>query len=196
MLELVKTVTTSDIAQALIIYALTFFAGNVFTRRGRLAWAISHQHHFAVPLPGGAAGEIVPIRTQEIWFENIGRTSIDEIEIILNQPPLHFEIWMPREHTRAVLPDNRLSLKIPNLSGRESFILSVLNTAQDLPLILTVRWRDGVARQLPMAPRRVWPRWVHLLSGALALLGITTIIYGLLQLGLWLWALSQVMPVP
>lgn len=179
MLETLQAFANSNLAQTLLIAAITAVAARLFTARGRLLWSVSHAHLYLVPRID--ADGAFPVRTQQIWFENAGRAAIEDVEIILNYPPQHLEIWDPRVFTRENLPDNRVALRFPNLAGREKFTISMIDTFSDLPRVVSVRWKNGTGRFFPMAPQRVWPRRVLYPLLALWLVGVTACVFVALQ---------------
>jgi hypothetical protein len=189
MAELFKEFFTSNIGQSLAIAALIAIATQLLTARGRLAWAVTHQHFYQMPNPAGGAS--IPVRTQEIWIQNVGRASIENVEITLNYKPQHFEVWSPRKFTEETIANNRLILTFPSLAGREFFRISLIEMrGVDLPLLLSVKWKDGEGRRVNMGPLRIFPKAVNLGFGVLGLVGATTILYGLLQLALRIYDLG------
>ncbi|MFT4002885.1 MAG: hypothetical protein QM684_21840 [Rhizobium sp.] len=119
--------------------------------------------------------------TQQIWFQNTGRSSIQDIEIVLNWKPQHFEIWDPRQWDKAVLPDGRFVIKIPSLYRNEFFTISMIDTINDLPAVLNVRWLGGRGKSVTMGPQRIFPLWFNLTLLAFLFSGVVSILYLLLQ---------------
>ncbi|WP_395449048.1 hypothetical protein ACHMW7_03835 [Aminobacter sp. UC22_36] len=179
MLSLVVYFFSSGIGQALTIAAITAAVGRTLTARGKLAWAVSHQHFYR--MPRFRDDGFFPVRTQQIWFQNLGRAPVEGIEIVLNWKPQHYEIWDPRKYEEVIMPDGRFALMVDSLSGRERFTLSMIDTINDLPGIMNVRTKSGEVRNLIMAPQRVWPNRILWLVAALLLIGITTGVYLALQ---------------
>lgn len=185
-MEWFSQILDSGFWQAILLAVLTGIGGRLLVARGKLIWSVSHQHYYSLPRLDEDGS--FPVRTQQIWFQNVGRASIEDIEIILNWRPQHFEIWNPRQHTLSLLPDGRLVISIPNLSGYEAFTLSIIDTFRDLPVVLNVRWKSGLGKQINMFPQRAWPQWVILIGTAAMLIGITAVLYGVLQGVLWVIA--------
>lgn len=179
MIDLIKEVFGSGFVQTLLIAAITAFAANFFRSKGKLVWSVSHQHLYRIPslIDDGE----YPVRTQQIWFQNIGRLPIDDIEIILNWRPQHFEIWDPRQYTLSTLPDGRLALHFPTLNSNEFFRLSMIDTINDLPIVLNVRWRGGVGKQIAMAPHQIFSPWIIWGLRFLIIAGATALIFLALQ---------------
>ncbi|MBY5884547.1 hypothetical protein ELI54_30035 (plasmid) [Rhizobium ruizarguesonis] len=180
MFQFLTDVLSSNIAQALIIAALTAIAGNYMRPKGKLVWSVSHQHYYSIPNVAEKGGTF-PVRTQQIWVQNLGRSSIEDIEIVLNWKPQHYEVWDPRHYAPGTLPDGRHTLRFPNLSSREFFRISILDTINDLPMVMSVRWKDGLGRQIVMTPQEIHPNWKLIFVGLVMLIGATAIIFGALQ---------------
>jgi hypothetical protein len=180
MVELLRSFVTSNFGQAILIAFVTGIATRLLTARGKLVWSVSHQHFYSVPRidPNGA----FPVRTQQIWIQNVGRASIEQLEIVLNWKPQHLEVWVPRKYEEAILPDERLVLQFPTLAGGESFTISMIDTFRELPIVCNARWKAGLGRHIAMGPQQLWPSAVRYLVLALLLIGITTILYIILQI--------------
>ena len=169
----------SNFGQAILLAIVTGLAGRWFTAKGRLVWAVSHQHWYRMPRLDDDG--TFPVITQQIWFQNVGRAAIDAVEIVLNLKPQHYEIWSPRHYETTSLPDGRFVLLIPALAGQEYFTISMIDTIKELPAVINVRSKTGVARQLPMAPQRLWPRSIQTALFGFAFIGGITIAYLILK---------------
>ncbi|MEQ1405632.1 hypothetical protein ABK249_11875 [Neorhizobium sp. Rsf11] len=189
MFQFLGDLVTSNVGQALLIAALTALAGNYLRPKGKLVWSVSHQHYYNVPRIG--ADGAFPVRTQQIWIQNLGRKAIEDIEIVLNWKPQHYEVWDPRHYTPGTLPDGRHSIRFPNLSSQEYFTISILDTFNELPIVLAVRWKEGLGKEIRMGPNQVHPRWVLLGLWLILLVGATAIFFGILQAVLYAIALAS-----
>ena len=178
-MEKVLTVLDSGFWQAIILALVTALITRAFAVRGKLVWSVSHQHVYVMPRLDDHGS--FPVQTQQIWFRNSGRQSIEALEIVLNWRPQHFEIWTPRQFEAASLPDGRLVISLPYLSGQEGFTLSMIDTFRDLSIVLNVRWKGGIGTNIPMAPQRIWPMWFNRLAALILLAGLTAILYVILQ---------------
>jgi len=196
MVELLREFFTSNVGQSLAIAAIIAIATQILTARGRLAWAVSHQYHYQIPNPAGDA--TIPVRTQEILIQNVGRASIDNVEVTLNWRPQHFEVWSPRKYTEDQIANDRIVLTFPALRGKEFFRISMLESrtgAQlpagvQLPDVLAVNWSGGEGRRVVMAPLRVYRKAVYWIAAVLLLVGATATVYGLLRFGIHLYNLG------
>lgn len=179
MIEVLSDFVRSNFGQAALLAVVTALVGRWLTARGRLVWAVSHQHWYRMPRLDQDG--TFPVITQQIWFQNVGRAAIDAVEIVLNWRPQHFEIWSPRQFETSTLADGRFVLQIPSLAGQEHFTISMIDTVRELPAVINVRSKAGVARELPMAPQRIWPTWFLVLGWVVLFVGAVTVGYLLLQ---------------
>lgn len=178
-------ILSSPFAQTVIITIVTIVLTQVALAKGRLRWANRHNHSFLLPNAGPNGTQLL-VNTQEIWVTNSGRAAVEDIEIVFNWEPQHFEIWNPREFTQAHLPNGRFSLKIPTLAGKEFFSVALLST-MPLPEIINVRSKTSTAKPFTLLPTRQFPTWFNVIGLALMILGMATAIYGLLAMVSMLW---------
>ena len=191
MLDIVQKVATSDFAQAVLLLVLGVVIQRFVTAKGKLVWGLSHGHHYLIPRLD--ADGSFPVRTRQIWFQNLGRASLENVEIVLNWKPQHLEIWDPRHYEDGETPDGRYSLRFPFLAGGEFFTLSMIDTFQDLPNVVSVRSTNGLGKDIPMGPQRLFPRWVLFLSATSAIIGAITVAVLLLQAVLALPGLTNLL---
>lgn len=179
MVETLKELFQNDVVQALIIFGLTAIISTLFTKRGKLVWGFSHQHFYRITRIDGEG--VFPIRTQQVWFQNTGRAAVEEIEIVLNWKPQHFEIWNPRKYETSELEDSRFIIQIPYLSDNEAFTISMLDSFKDLPSIVNVRSKTGQPKSISMRPQRIVPRSIIFVLTSLIMIGFSTVLFLLLK---------------
>lgn len=163
----------SEFLQTALIGLVVALVSHWLRPRGRLRWGSAHSHAF---LMSSDQGPGYLLRTQSFWFQNTGKSSLDDVEIILNYPPQHFEIWPARQFERRRLDNGRLLIAIPFLSAHEGITLSMLDARADLPEIVGARARSGPAKEIPMTMQRQWPTWTGCVAIALLALGTATVL--------------------
>jgi hypothetical protein len=179
------------------ISALLTLVGRVFTPRGRVKWAVTHQYTFLThpsppPTPSQQAApqstqvtappQTLLVLTRTIWVQNVGRAPVSEVETILNYQPHHFEIWPQRQYAQANNPAGNLIIRLGNLNPGEYVTIAMLNVGADLPFVTSVRWNGGVAREVTVAPQEKLPRWRVMLLWALILSGVVAWLYLIIRL--------------
>ncbi|MCK4204259.1 hypothetical protein J3U99_05720 [Brucella pituitosa] len=183
MLDLLGNLVANPIAQAIAIFFVTAWLKNRLEPKGKLVWSVSHQHYYRIPRLD-AEGSF-SVRTQQVWFQNLGKKPIENIEIVFNWKPQHLEVWEPRQYDTSSIPDGRHVLSLPNLSGKEWFNVSIIDTFGDIPEVISVRWKGGIGQNITMAPMQVHSKAVLLTLWVLILLGFTTIIFLMLRAGIY-----------
>ncbi len=169
-------ITSSPFWQALFITVVGLLGTNLFLKNGRLVWAPVHSHFYAIPnAEPGATGQ--PVHVAQFSFQNPGNAPVEDVEIVLNWKPYHYEIWEVRQVAENELPNGRISLKVGDMAPKEDFMLSLFDV-KHLPEIITVRSKTAVARQWNMAPMRVFPKPVLYLVAALIIAGFFIVVYG------------------
>lgn len=184
---------TSSFGQAIALAIATAIIGRLVTARSKLVWAVSHQHWYRMPRLDEDGS--FPVITQQVWFQNTGRLPDEDIEIVLNWKPQHFEVWQPRDYGSGTLPDGRFALKVPYLAGGEVMTLSMIDTIREMPVIVSVRSKAGLGKMVAMSPQRVWSNWIIYPALLLLIVGITTLLYFALQLGVRLIAVYNMAAV-
>ncbi len=179
-IDWIKDIVSTQFFQTLALTFITSITIKYSSDRGRLVWAVPHQHTYLMPKIGEPGTFLV--QTQEIWINNTKSKEIYDIEIIFNWRPSHFEIWEPRAYEEKPHPDGRFSIFIPNFPKKDFMTLSILVTSGNMPSIIAIRSRDGAARKVNMAPLRVFPKWFNITVTILMVIGLISVIYGLVGL--------------
>lgn len=178
-MDWLSNLLSSELIQAVLIFAVTGFVGWLFTAKGRLFYGVSHRHMYRVP--DLQSGGFFPVRTQQIWLQNFGRGTLTDIEVLLNYKPQHYEIWNPRQYEEKVMPDGRVSILIPSMLGRETLTLSIIDTIHDIPVVLDVRSQSGLGRHMNMFPVVRLPSWIYYILWILILAGVSSLIFAALH---------------
>jgi hypothetical protein len=182
----------------LVSTALLFF----FRARAKLVWSIPHGFTFLLQSASVAAAQsnqgqasqaqasalpaTVPqsfnIYTGSIVVFNAGRVPATEVEVTFNWRPDNYNIWPVRPHETQLSPDSRFTLKFANIAPKEQFMVELISPGQ-LPMVMNVRCKECVGKQIAMRPMVVWPNWVLGILWGLVLLGATAVIYFILKQG-------------
>ncbi|WP_460231879.1 hypothetical protein [Agrobacterium radiobacter] len=186
--DFIVSLISSQFFQAIVIAILTIWLTQVVAARGKLMWSVRHAHWYRLP-SANQDGTELNIVTQELWFNNAGRAAVEDIEIVLNWTPQHYELWTPREFSQNVLPDGRLIIKVPFLSARDWFSISILDVTR-LPEIVNVRSKNSKTRLIAMEPTRKFPDYVLWMFAVVLIMGLAAIIYFLISFGKILFEVS------
>ncbi|KQR34064.1 hypothetical protein ASF91_09055 [Rhizobium sp. Leaf155] len=178
---MIMQLVSSQFAQAVFIAIFSVIVAQLLSAKGKLRWSVRHAHWYRLPA-ANSDGTDLNVVTQELWFNNTGRAAVEQVEIVLNWRPQHYELWSPRDFSQQMLPDGRLIIRIPTLAAKEWFSLSLIDTKQ-LPPIVNVRSRNGEGREILMSPTRVFSQTINIVAAVMMLTGLATIIYALISVG-------------
>ncbi len=158
-----------------IISVIGFFVRWLTTPRSRVAWGVPHQFIFQLPNENGPS---IPVRTREVWVQNIGSATANNITICLNHGTQHIEVWPPGEHEIAVTDDGRILVKIPRMVRRDFSRVMLFDARNlELPDVLYIKWDEGEAKRRPMGPSQVLPRWMLECLRVLIIIGAIASVY-------------------
>ncbi|WP_113180928.1 hypothetical protein [Agrobacterium cavarae] len=178
---MIMQIVSSQFAQAVFLAVFSVVVTQLLSAKGKLRWSVRHAHWYRLPA-ANSDGSDLSVVTQELWFNNTGRAVVENVEIVLNWKPQHYELWTPRDFSQQVLPDGRLIIRVPSLAAKEWFSLSLIDTKQ-LPTIVNVRSRNGEAGEILMLPTRVFSQTINIVAAVMMLTGLATIIYALISVG-------------
>ena len=85
-------------------------------------------------------------------------------------------------------------LRFPSLIGNEVFTISMIDTLRELPAVINVRSDEGLGKQVPMMPQRVWPPMFLYSLMAVLLVGFSALFYFLLQFGITIFSIYALFP--
>lgn len=177
-------VDNKEILAVFITFGLTGFTallGQIFSAKPNVKWAVMENSHL---LPRDNDGRPFSVFTQKLWFRNVGRKVAENVEIVLNFKPQHFEVFPHLEWDTRENPDGRLIIKIERLNPRELLFVSMLNSNVDLPSVTNVRWNGGQGKQIEVWVTQKFPHWINLSALLLMLLGGATMVYVIVRLAL------------
>jgi hypothetical protein len=97
----------------------------------------------------------------QIFIQNVGRAIAKDVEITINFLPQHWHVFPPILQVVPNAQDIFLRFQTKMLNKREFFIISMFESRNvELPYVLAVRWKGGVAKQVPIGPRQKLPTWL------------------------------------
>ncbi len=186
----------------IIIGILLDILRRIFVPKGRIAWGISHEEHFILPpqqLPPPppeqpplplplALPQSINVRIRQIFIQNIGRAIAEDVEVTINFLPQHWHAFPPLAQMMPNTQDRFFRLHTKMLNKREHFIISMFESRGNmvLPDVLTVRWKGGVAKQVPMVPRQKFPTWFERSVVAAVYFGIFAAVFVILRATLFI----------
>lgn len=127
----------------------------------------------------------VVLQTNSLTVQNLGRKPAEGIEIIHQERPDFFEIQPSMAFTEITNPNGEHVIRIESLGSKEWFVVQMLSY-KTVPQLLNVRWKDGQCKWIQIAPQRVWPKPLLIAAQIVLFIGVGTIAYWLIRVGLYL----------
>ncbi|HZW25324.1 MAG TPA: hypothetical protein VFF26_07565 [Gallionella sp.] len=168
---------------AILAPILTWLLNKTLQPKSKLAWSIPHSFTFLIQEPrlDEAGNQVAPsqtIKTGSILIKNIGKTNLDNIEVVFNWRPI-LNIWPVRHFEERLEADNRYVMIFDNLSINESIQIEIIEreTTRDLPQLLTVRSKQCTAINIQMQPQQIVEAWKVNIAKTLLLIGLGASVY-------------------
>jgi hypothetical protein len=145
-----------------IIGALIQLGRWIAMPRGKIVWGISNNEHFVLPAQPPAQPNPINVRTRQIFIQNVGRAVAEDVEVTINYPPQNWYVFPPVvQTTMPTAQDRFLRLRADKLNKREHFIIGMFDARGELPFVVAVRWKGGVAKPVNIGPRQIFNRWTE-----------------------------------
>lgn len=136
----------------------------------------SKSHGFCYTLKS-TEGNSNLVYTESYFFQNKGRKTAEEVEIILGRKPQNFAIWPQRDYTTNENEEGFFVIKTSNLSKNEHFTLNMLEINFQPPMVTNVRSTEGISKLINMAPLQIFPKWFNASAAILLFLGACSAMY-------------------
>ena len=145
--------------------------------QAKVVWGASHGFVFNITQQGNPPGPISQVYTGTAFVQNVGKGTAENIEIVLNYRPQHFQVWPALNYTTALNAENHFIINIANLGPKEFTTIEMLSANIDNPATLRVRTTHGDAKHVNIAPTRIQPKSLLFGFGVLLLMGLFCILY-------------------
>ncbi|WP_122096238.1 hypothetical protein [Rahnella sp. Larv3_ips] len=176
---------------AIAVPILTFMLNKYFKSNAKIAFGQLHNFTYLINEPlRDPEGEILrhkqTVHTHSYVFMNQGRESASSVEIIFNYKPMYLNIWPSRHYELKEDEEDRHIMIFDYLAPKESIRCEVLSINNDLPEILSVRCKEGIAEKIRFFPQRVFnPIFINFLRIQI-FLGMATFSYLVVIILQWL----------
>jgi hypothetical protein len=174
--------------------AILTVAFEVMTRtispRIKLNWAVSSQDAHLVPRPGAPANSVLPSPTilkRQIWVQNDGRAAAENVEVVLDHGPEHFDIWPHVDYSPATSSQGNLIISVALLDPRAYFVITMLDGTTELPAVTEVRCSDGTVTQCStIDPKQVLTKHQLKIRQMVSLAGVFIFFFGAITMVQWI----------
>lgn len=176
MLSFINTIWQQPNIKAAVISAIISVLLEVSRRiivpKARIVFGISFDHFFIIPQENG---QNLNIRVRRIVISNIGRAPADQLELILNFKPEHYDVWPPIVDQTV---DGRfLKMTATSLGRGELLQVNMMDSRGELPMVVSCRSSGGTARLIPLVPQVLYSKTILRLVALAMIVGVLAIIF-------------------
>ena len=167
---------------------LTLFLGVWVNRRfERRPVLLSHWGHVSSFNYQKGDGTTGIVNTHSVVIKNAGRRAATNVRLSHTVLP-DFNIWPAVEYELRKVPNSGDDIVLPTLVPNQQLTISYLYF---LPVTYVnvnagVMSDEGLATQIPVLLQRQYPRSYAIVGGMLMMVGMTAVVYGVVELGVWI----------
>lgn len=176
---------------AFVIPVFTLIINKFFKNSAKISFGKLHQYSYLIDRDvSGEGGESLPqkvvVHTESYVFNNEGREAATSLEIVFNYKPMYLNIWPSRHYTIKTDPDQRYILFFEYLAPKESITCALMSVDSALPVLLSVRCKEGVAENITIIPQKRQRPLLIKFVGVLIFMGSVSLVYSAVVLLQWL----------
>ena len=171
----------ATVAAPIVALLVGIWLNRRFESRPVLLYHWGHVSSFKHP---GQDGANVTLNTHSVVIRNVGRRAATNVRLSHGQLP-YFNIWPPVQHRLEEVPDSGRDIVIPIVVPNEHLTISYLYFP---PITYAevnhgIKFDEGLATPIPVLLQRQYPVLLYYTAGALMIMGMSTLAYGLVELG-------------
>jgi len=176
---------------AIVVPVFTFLMNKYLKSNAKISFGQLHNFSYLINEPlRNPDGEVLRakqlVHTHSYVFMNEGRESASSVEIVFNFKPMYLNIWPSRHYELKEDGEDRYIMVFDYLAPKESIRCEVLSINNDLPEILSVRCKEGLAQKIRYYPQKIsHPLLLNFLR-IQVFLGIATFSYLMVIILQWL----------
>lgn len=176
---------------AFAVPIFTFILNKFFKNSAKVNYGQLHQFTYLINQPlldqkGGVLREKQTVHTESYVFRNEGREPATNLEIIFNFPPMYINIWPSRHYSIKDDAEQRQVMVFDYLAPKEVIRCEIMSINKDLPLLLSVRCKEGLARNITLIPQKLYSPLFLKFIALLIFLGSVSLVYYVVALLQWL----------
>jgi len=176
---------------AFIVPVFTLILNKYFKNSAKISYGELHQFTYLINEPllnkdGELVRQTQTVHTQSYVFRNDGKEAATNMEVIFNYPPMYLNVWPSRLFTVKNDLEQRYVMVFDYLAPKETIRCEVLAINTQVPMLLSVRCKEGIAQNIVLAPQRVFhPAFINSIR-LLIFLGSVSLVYIIVVLLQWL----------
>lgn len=176
---------------AFVIPLFSFLLNKFFKNSTKICYGKLHQFTYLIPEPlknenGDILRQKQTLDTNSYVFKNEGRESATNVEITFNFSPMYINVWPSRHYDTKTNEDGRYVINFDYLAPKEIIQLELMSINHELPSLLSVRCKEGIAQQIWFYPQKVMNQYFIKCLMLLVFLGSVTFVYILIIILQWL----------
>ncbi|QOV68205.1 hypothetical protein [Citrobacter sp. BDA59-3] len=176
---------------SLLVPVFTLIINKFFKNNAKVVYGELHQFTFLVNEKfidgnGDEALEKKVVHTQSYIIVNEGREPATNLEIIFNYAPQQLNIWPVRPYTQKLNDDGRYIMVFDFLATNELTRCEIMSINEQLPELLSVRSKEGMAKMVGLIPQKVLNPLFIKFMGLLVFIGAATLVYFIVIVLQWL----------
>lgn len=180
-----------DIAIPVVAVFVGIVLNRILERRPRLIAYIGHVSNFNI-----TGTNPFNVYTHSVVVSNTGKKPATNVRIGHFTFPPNFNIFPSIQHRVNTLPNGSNEIVIPTIVPKEQLTISYLYTT---PLNVNqinsyFKSDEGFAKVLNVIPTPLYPKWFLNVLRFLTFVGLVMVIYILIEVGIWVYALVQAVP--
>ena len=164
---------------------ITLFVGVWASRRFESGPVLlTHWGHVSSFNHQGEDGNKFTVNTHTVVISNVGRRAATNVRLSHNYLP-SYNIWPRIQHRVEEVPDSSNDIVIPAVIPNQQLTISYLyfHPMTFAEINAGVRCDQGFAVPITVLLQRQHPRWLKYIVGTLVIVGMSTLVYGLFELG-------------
>ncbi|WP_432325241.1 hypothetical protein [Yersinia enterocolitica] len=176
---------------AFVVPVFTLLLNKFFKNSAKICYGVLHQFTYLIKEPlknhdGETLREVQTVHTLSYVFKNEGREPATNVEIIFNYRPMYLNVWPSKHYEVKVDGEGRHIMMFDYLAPQEVIRCEVLSINSELPSLLSVRCKEGLAQQIGLYPQKIISSLLLNFVRLLVFLGSVSLVYLVIILLQWL----------
>ena len=167
---------------------LTLFVGVWVNRQfGSRPVLLSYWGHVSTFNYQKRSGTTGVVNTHSVVIRNVGRRAATNVRLSHTYLP-EFNIWPRVQYHLEEVPNSGQDIVIPTMAPNQHLSISYLYFPPVTYAAVNagVKCDEGIATEIPVLLQRQYPAWFTYSAAVLMIAGISTLAYGLFELGSWI----------
>ncbi|HDL8505635.1 TPA: hypothetical protein PXR55_000933 [Yersinia enterocolitica] len=176
---------------AFAVPVFTLLLNKFFKNSAKICYGALHEFTYLIQESlknpdGEILREVQTVHTLSYVFSNEGREPATNVEIIFNYRPMYLNVWPSRHYELKVDGERRHIMVFDYLAPKEVIRCEMMSINSELPSLLSVRCKEGLAKKIGLYPQRIFNPLLINFVRVLIFLGSVSLVYLVIILLQWL----------